>query len=254
MNSGDLSLSGKRIIVTRAGDQCEEIVANLKSKGATVLKLPMIKIIPAVLSTENEKRISEYYNYDVMIFTSANSVRNLFQRIVVRDQFNKVRIVAIGKKTSEALLKFGVKPDSIPGKSTSEELMKSLANFDWGRKRVLIPVGNLSNREITAVIESNGGIVDQIVVYETMLNDSFDYTMKEEVRSGQFDMVIFYSPSQVKNFVNIFGVEILKSKKIATIGPTTKNAVERFGLDVEIVPDNSTTEDLIASLVEHERI
>jgi len=67
-------------------------------------------------------------------------------------------------------------------------------------------------------------------------------------------LIVLYSPSQVKNFIKIFGADILKGKQIAVIGPTTKKAVEHYGLDVAIMPDNSTTEDLMATLLEHEKV
>ena len=106
----------------------------------------------------------------------------------------------------------------------------------------------MSNDEIAEFVESNGAVADRVVVYNTLPNDSIDEKIKSEIRNAEFDLIIFYSPSQVKSFINIFGVEILKDKQIAVIGPTTKKAVEHHGLHVTIVPENSTTENLVESL------
>ncbi len=249
MISGELPLSNKRIVVTRAAEQSDNIVSMLKAKGATVLLVPTIRIIPANLSSEDELRISSFYKYDVAVFPSANSVKNLFAKITIDKQSpTKPYIIAIGKKTGETIENFGFTPDFIPGKSSSEELVKSLAKFEWKGKSVLIPVGNLSNSDLADFMKTAGAIVYQVVVYKTEPNDSIDNEMKTQILSGQFDMIVFYSPSQVKNFAAIFGADILKGKQIATIGPTTKKSVEHYGFNVAVTPDNSTTEDLITSV------
>lgn len=255
MNHGDLPLLNKRIVVTRAEEQSENIASMLGKAGATVLLVPTIRIVPERLSSEDESHVLSFYDYDAVIFPSANSVKNLFSNFTVeKHSTTKPYIIAIGKKTAEAIAEFGLAADFIPGKFTSEKLMESLAGFDWRAKRVLIPVGDLSNDELADFVESNGAVADQVVVYRTLPNDSIDDAIKSEIRSGQFDMIIFYSPSQVKNFISIFGTNILKAKQIATIGPTTKKSVEHYGLNVSIVPDKSTTEDLFAFLLEHEKI
>lgn len=250
-----MQLLNKRIVVTRAEEQSENITSMLRKIGANVLLVPTIKIVPSDMLSEDELCIASFYEYDVVIFSSANSVKIIFPKIIISENSSpKPYIVAVGKKTAEAITGFGFVADLVPGKFTSEEMMKSLANFEWRDKKVLIPVGNLSNDELVNFVKSKGAVADQVVVYETLLNDSIDDAIKAEVLSGRFDIIIFYSPSQVRNFISIFGAGILKGKQIAVIGPTTKKAVEHYGLDVAIVPDNSTTEDLIARLVEHEEI
>jgi uroporphyrinogen-III synthase len=250
-----LRLLNKRIVVTRAEEQSENIVSMLRKVGAIVLLVPTIRTVPANLSSEDELRISSFYKYAIVIFSSTNCVKNFFSKIIIREDLpSKPFIIAVGKKTAEVIAEFGFSADFIPGKFTSEEMMKSLSDFEWKEKRVLIPVGNLSNDELVDLVKSKGAVADKVVVYETVLNDSIDDAVKTEIRLGQFDMIVFYSPSQVKNFVSIFGADILKEKQIAVIGPTTKKTVEHYGLYVDIIPDNSTTEDLIASLLEHEKI
>jgi uroporphyrinogen-III synthase len=255
MKNVDLPLLNKRVVVTRAEGQSENISLLLKKAGATVIPVPTIRIVPTNLSPEDESHVHSFYEYNAVIFSSANSVRNLLPKISTDEhRTTKPYIVAIGEKTAEAISEFGIAVDFVPGKSTSEELMNSLAGFDWNTKKVLIPVGNLSNNELADFVRSKGGVVDQVIVYETLPNDSIPDPIKSEIQNKKFDIIIFYSPSQVRNFNDIFGVEVLKEKQIAVIGPTTKKAVEHYNLDVAIIPDNSTTEDLITTLLEHEKI
>ena len=247
-----LPLLNKRIVVTRSEEQSGNIAAMLSEAGAAVLLVPTIKIVAAELSAEDRSVVSSYGEYDVVIFPSVNSVRNLFKRIVIgKNAHEKPYIVAIGKKTAEAIGEYGIAADFVPGKFNSTELIRALSRFQWNGKKVLIPVGNLSSSEIPDFVRSNGAMVDRVVVYETVPNDSIDESIKQEIVSQRFDTIIFYSPSQVKNFIDIFGPHILKGKQIAVIGPTTKRSVERHGLRVSIIPENSTSEDLMNSLLQH---
>ena len=79
--SNELPLFGKRIVVTRAEEQSENVVLLLRKAGASVIMAPTIKIVPAELSSEDERRTFSFYEYDVVIFPSMNSVRNFFVKI-----------------------------------------------------------------------------------------------------------------------------------------------------------------------------
>jgi uroporphyrinogen-III synthase len=249
-----LPLSGKRIVVTRAEEQSGAITSGLEKLGANVIGLPTIKIEPANLSPDDVRKVSSAGNYDAVVFTSVNAVRHLLSHVSFKKEAaGRPYVVAIGKTTAELLNESGIKPDMVPEKYTSTDMLKSLAGLDWKGKKVLIPKGNLAGSDVALSIRADEGEVDEIVVYNTLPNDSLDEKLKSRISSGEFDAVVFFSPSQAKNFLAIFGASVLKRKEIAVIGPTTKKAAENAGLYVDVVPVNSTTESLIASMVEHEK-
>lgn len=248
----EMPFSGKRIVVTRAEEQTGFISSELRRLGADVLGVPTIRIQPAELSSEDAAKISAFGKYDVAIFTSTNAVRHVKSRCdFKKNSDGKPYVVAIGRRTAELLTESGIVPDLVPDKFNSTDLMKSLGEFDWTDKRVLVPKGNLAGSEVGDSIGTHGGTVEEVVVYNTIPNDNIDPELKKQVVSGGFDAVVFFSPSQIKNFLKVFGASVLKGKEIAVIGPTTKKAAEGSGLKVDVVPENSTTESLIASMVEH---
>lgn len=252
--TGDLPLSHKRVVVTRAEEQSDQVTSMLEKLGAEVLAIPTIEVEAAELSDGDLSLLNGFNDYDFVIFSSVNAVRNFFY-FFRRDTNVRHRptIIAIGNKTMSTLQEFGCTADFVPPKFNAKELLHSLKDVELNGKKVLIPKGNLSSGEIGEFVRSKGGIADEVVVYKTLPNNFIDDHMKTEVSSGRFDTIIFYSPSQVKNFLNVFRTEILKGKQIAVIGPTTKKAAEESGIAVDIVPENSTTEDLIECLVEHEK-
>ncbi|MCL5267559.1 MAG: uroporphyrinogen-III synthase [Bacteroidetes bacterium] len=243
----------KRIVVTRTEEQSASLASEMTRLGAIVMVVPVIKIEPATLSGGDRSVLNGFHDYDFAVFTSVNAVINFF-RVFNPDTTVRRRpaIIAVGSKTESAIQEFGFTPDFVPEKFNSKELLKSMGTLNLKGRRVLIPKGNLSGSEIAEFVRTNGGFPDEIVVYRTVPNESIDERLKKEISSGQFDTAVFFSPSQVKNFLNIFGVSVLKGKQIAAIGPTTKKAAEQLGLTVDVVPENSTTEELIVSLLEHE--
>ena len=249
-----LPLSGKRIVVTRAEEQSGSITSGLEKLGANVIGLPTIRIEPASFSPEDLRKVSAIGNYDVVIFTSVNAVQYLHSHVILRkDAAGRPFVVAIGRRTAELLSESGIKPDLIPEKYTSTDLLKSLSGLDWKGKMVLIPKGNLAGSEVAVSIRAQEGEVDEVVVYNTLPNDSLDEELKSLISSRGFDAIVFFSPSQIKNFLAVFGASVLEGKEIAVIGPTTKKAAENAGLKADVVPVNSTIESLIASMVEYEK-
>lgn len=245
----------RRIVVTRTEEQSASVASGLEELGAEVLIVPTIRIVPAEVSEADRAVLNRFHEYDYAFFTSVNAVTNFF-RIFSPDSSRRHRpvIVAIGSKTRSTIQEFGFNADIVPEKFHAGELLNSLASVDLRGKRALVPKGNLSNSEIADFVRANGGSVDEVVVYMTMPNDSLDESVKREIRSGRFDTIVFFSPSQVKNFLSVFGKSVLGGKQIAAIGPTTKKAAERQGLVVDVVPENSTIEELITSLLDHEEI
>ena len=68
---------------------------------------------------------------------------------------------------------------------------------------------------------------------------------------NKIDIATFFSPSSVRNFLEILGVETVQHALIAVIGPTTAEAVKEAGLEVNIVAKQQTAESLVHGIVEH---
>jgi uroporphyrinogen III methyltransferase/synthase len=71
------------------------------------------------------------------------------------------------------------------------------------------------------------------------------------LKDGKIDIITFFSPSSICNFVEMFGVEILLSVFIAVIGPTTATSAKDVGLKVSIVAQQQTAESLVEGIVEY---
>src|SRR5512140_1049589 len=103
------ALRGKTILITRPREQAEEFSSFLQDRGATVVFVPAIQIVPPGSWEQFDAALESAEQYDGFIFTSANAVRGFFQRL---DDLGKNSIgtllvkkpcYAVGGRTGDAL-------------------------------------------------------------------------------------------------------------------------------------------------------
>ena len=97
-------------------------------------------------------------------------------------------------------------------------------------EKYLVPMSDVHNDSVAKLLDSKKLNHQECVMYRTVSND---FT-PEEVKSFDYDMLIFFSPSGIesltKNFPNFKQGEIA----IATFGPTTAQAAKDAGLRLDI--------------------
>ena len=97
-------------------------------------------------------------------------------------------------------------------------------------EKYLVPMSDVHNDKLTVLLDSKKLQHHECVMYKTVSND---FT-PEEVKTFDYDMLIFFSPSGIesliKNFPNFKQGEIA----IATFGPTTAKAAKEAGLRLDI--------------------
>ena len=76
-----LPLFGKRVVVTRAKGQAEDLSGRLRALGAEVIEIPTIDIRAAADYGPLDRAIENLAGYDWLIFTSINGVRFFVERL-----------------------------------------------------------------------------------------------------------------------------------------------------------------------------
>jgi uroporphyrinogen III methyltransferase/synthase len=74
--------------------------------------------------------------------------------------------------------------------------------------------------------------------------------VREAIKSGGFDAVLFTSSSTVRNLVGIAG-KPHPSTVIACIGPATAKTAEENGLQVDVLAESPSVDALSAALAEY---
>lgn len=110
-------IGGKIIGIARAEVQNPELIDSLSSKGATVIEAPAYSLLPS------GNCINDILDdAGAVIFTSAKSFGSSG---FIQDKTRKVKVIAIGKKTADAMRMRGIIPD-IVGNGTLESCLEIL--------------------------------------------------------------------------------------------------------------------------------
>jgi len=249
-------LFGKRILVTRSRTQASSISKLLIERGAQPIELPTIEIRPVPDPSAIDQAIDNLPGFDWVVFTSANGVESFWERLVTvgKDarQFGSTRIGAIGPATAHVLEEHGIYPDFMPDEYTSEAIIAGLAQRDVSGCRILLPRADIAPQYLTDGLVSLGAEPVEVTAYQTKPPADLANKVKNTLKKGQIDVVTFASSSTVTNLINALGDdrELLRSMKIACIGPVTAATAREAGLKVDIMAQEQTIPGLVAAIEE----
>ncbi|GLI36275.1 uroporphyrinogen-III C-methyltransferase [Desulforhabdus amnigena] len=249
-------LFGRRIVVTRAREQASDFKSILSKLGAHCIEFPTIEIQPPFSWEPLDNAISRLSTYDWAIFTSVNGVKFFMERLWAAGhdvrELKGVRLATIGPKTSEALEKFGLRPDLVPTEYRAESVLEGLAGEDLAGKRFLMPRALVARDILPRTLCEKGAQVDVVPAYQTVLPEHRSEEILDRLRRSEIHCVTFTSSSTVANFFSLFQREeilpLLRKTAVACIGPITAQTAEEHGLATDIMPSEYTIEGLVQSI------
>jgi uroporphyrinogen III methyltransferase/synthase len=254
---GQTPLLGKTILVTREREQAVEFIKLLEQLGAAVIVFPTIQIVAPKSWQACDKAIDNIEAYDAIILTSANGVEKFFSRMQhVRSPALQLAaektIYAVGEKTRHAAEKYNVPMAMMPDVYDSKHLAIALSRSDVAGKRFLFPKGNLAGDAVTFALQEHNAIVDEVIVYETILPSRADAeTIEQKLGEKGIDVITFFSPSSIANFLAMIPMELMNDRIVAVIGSTTAASAKNLSLPVHIVAEHATSANLVASIVRY---
>jgi uroporphyrinogen III methyltransferase/synthase len=254
-------LFGWRVLVPRTKDQAGELSAQLRLFGAVPVEVPTISVEPPRTPQQMERAIEgiESGRYQWIAFTSVNAVRSIRERFEQRGldarHLAGLKIAAIGQATAEALQDFGVRADLVPpaDAQSSVGLLEVWPDRDPELDpigRVFLPRADIATEKLVAGLQDLGWEVDDITAYRTVRAAPPAAHIREAIKTGGFDAVVFTSSSTVRNLVGIAG-KPHATTVIAAIGPETAATAAEHGLKVAVQPAQAKIEALAAALAEH---
>ena len=252
----ELPLFGRRIMVTRSRAQASGLSARLAELGAYPVEIPTIEIRPLEDFAELDSYLRRLSEFDWIAFTSANAVSSVCDRLMETGMdmraFHPVKVAAVGRATSSALLKRGVRADLLPDRATSDGLASALAKSGVRGKRILLPRSAIATSEFPGSLRSGGAIVSEVDAYRTATPDGAMDALREAICRG-VDAITFTSSSTVTNLLRLLDndVSALSGVAVACIGPVTAATASDCGLKVDIVSKVAATDSLADALVEH---
>jgi uroporphyrinogen III methyltransferase/synthase len=249
-------LFGQRILITR---QCTDEYRLLEDLGAELFEFPTVEIVPPDSYDELDKAINNISAYHWLVFTSTNGFTYFLDRFTalgydIRD-LKGIHICAIGPKTAETVQSFALKVDLIPEAFHAEGLCKAFQG-DKDRLdgvRILLPRAAHAREIFPETVRSLGGMIDTPTAYQAVKSEKHGKRLKRFLKEGRITIASFTSALTFVNFMDLMGNdahEVLNGVQIAAIGPITARAIKKAGLEVSIMPEKATVEDMVIAIVQ----
>tara|TARA_Y100001970_G_C14183873_1_gene831387 strand:- start:317 stop:1132 length:816 start_codon:yes stop_codon:yes gene_type:complete len=252
-------LAGLRFLVTRRDNKESSLTKILKSKGASVIVVPMVKIESPASWDLFDNTLYKVDKIDWAVFTSINGVEQCIKRINKLNQlpskiFSKIKIACVGQSTAKILVKNGIFPDVVPKKFQTEGLISELKKNELkGKTFWLIQAESPRKFLINELTKQNSNIIFTPVYKSIPILKNYEFLI-DLLKKSKLDWVLFGSPSAVKNFKNIlpkdFWFTLPNIPKIGCIGQITAEAVRGFGWDVNAKPNVQDFENLVEKICE----
>jgi uroporphyrinogen III methyltransferase / synthase len=252
-------LFGWRVLVPRTKEQAESLSVRLRSYGAVPEEVPTISVEPPRTPQQMERAVKGLVTgrFEWVVFTSTNAVRAVRERFeqygLDARAFAGLKVAAVGEQTARALVDFGVKPDLMPsGQQSSEGLLEVWPPYDPDLdpiNRVLLPRADIATETLVAGLTALGWECEDVTAYRTVRAAPPPAPIREAIKGGGFDAVLFTSSSTVRNLIGIAG-KPHNVTVIAVIGPQTAKTAEEYGLRVDVMADKPSAHTLAEALAE----
>lgn len=193
-------------------------------------------------------------SFDTVILLTGVGTRQLRRLLATRypegafaDALRRVTVVARGPKPLAALREMGLTAGIVaPEPNTWRELLAATAGH--GGRRIAVQEYGRSNPQLLAALAERGAEVTAVRVYQYDLPENIG-PLQEAARrlaGGEFQVALFTTAVQIEHVVRVaadLGIETamlegLRKCLVGSIGPTTTEALEEFGIHPDLEPSH----------------
>lgn len=253
-------LFGWRVLVPRTKDRHPEMISALKHAGAIPTEVATISVEPPRTPAQMERAVTGLVSgrYHWVAFTSANAVRAVKEKFdeygLDSRAFAGLKVAAVGAETSAMLRGLGIVPDlEPPGEPSTAALLEAWPERDDDLDpidRVFLPRADIATDTLAAGLAEKGWEVDAVTAYRTVRAAPPEAEIRDAIKGGGFDAVLFTSSATVRNLVGIAG-KPHPTTVIACIGAATAKTAEDAGLRVDVLAGQPAPLALATALSDH---
>jgi len=250
-----MSFDGLRVVAFESR-RASEMAELIRRQGGEPFVAPSMRERPIENNPEAFAFAEQLFRgeFDMVIFLTGVGARALDKALASRypagafaEALRKITVVARGPKPVAALREMQVPVAiSAPEPNTWRELLA--ATSGRSERRIAVQEYGKSNAELLEGLRARGAEVTPVRVYQWALPEDTG-PLREAVRriaEGQADVALFTTSIQVDHLFQIAQEEnrgdalraALGGMAIASIGPTTSEALEDYELHPDIVPSH----------------
>jgi len=255
-----LPLAGRSIAIPESR-QLDLFANMLESRGAAVLRCPLINILDAPDPAPIEKWLREFSegSCNDLILLTGEGLRRLLgvaERAGgdLQDSFIKrladVRTITRGPKPARALRDLGLRADLPASAPTTDGIIASLRAEDLHNRSVGVQLyGSDPNQKLIDFLNEAGATPKPVApyVYADQTEDGQVVELIEQLASGQVDAIAFTSSPQVRRIFSVAKKREMEDPlraalakiTVAAVGPIVAESLNKQDVAVNLMPDSS---------------
>ncbi len=246
------------VVVTRPTRQAGTLERRLKAEGARVIRFPVLDIVPPESEIRLRETLARISGFSVVIFVSANAVEFGVPYLAsIGGLPSGVTVAAVGKATSAALRKFGLRVDLLPSSRYDSEGLLALPALQpeaIGHKHVLIFRGEGGREHLAETLRARGATVEYAQVYRRVRPSTPAARLLDPLARGEANVIIVTSGEGLRNLVEMAGddgLDLLLRTPLVVVSERLADLARNTGFRIKpIVAPRASDEDLVATLVQ----
>lgn len=248
-------LFGRRILVTRAETQAEELAHPLRELGADVLCQPAIRIGPPRDVGPLDQVLQRLTDFHWIVFSSANGVQRFFDRLWRQGRdlraLGGAKLAVIGPATAAALERLRLRPDAMPEEFRAEALAQHLAPRVRGERVLLVRASR--GREVLAeeLVRAGAG-VEQVTAYQSEDIAFPSPEIAAAMEQGAITWTTVTSSAIARSLVRLFG-ESLRKTELVSISPITSATLAELGYSASAEATEYTMPGVLQAILHAEQ-
>ena len=250
-----MSFDGMRVVAFESR-RSAEMAELIRKQGGDPLVAPSLREAPLEANAEAFRFAERLFagEFDMMILLTGVGTRALNRLLATRypesafaEALRTLTVVARGPKPVAALREMGLTPAIVaPEPNTSREVLQATGGRTG--KRIAVQEYGRSPTELLQGLRARGAEVTPVRVYQYALPEDCE-PLREAARrlaAGGFDAALFTTAVQIEHLVRVaeeLGIAEaalagLRRAWIGSIGPTTTEALEEFGIRPNLEPSH----------------
>jgi uroporphyrinogen-III synthase len=233
-------LTGRSIAITRAEHQAGEARRLLQALGAEVVDIPALVIGPPDDWRPLDEALSELESFHWIVFSSANGVEAIQQRLARRGMSlarrpGASRIAAVGRRTAALLEEMGAPADFVPPAFVADSLIETFPVSGWGLKLLLPRVQSGGRTVLAEAFGEAGARVVEVAAYESRCPEGLPSPAIQALQQGGLAAITFSSGKTVQHLAMMlergFGSgwrSLLEAPRLVSIGPQTSHSCRHW--------------------------
>ena len=243
------------VLVTRPENQAGHFIELINSNNGTAINLPTIDIAASPLTDEQEKKLRNLSDINIVIFVSINAVNYALTALnSLKLTFPENLIVAaVGPSTASALQENDIQVDIVPDSDfSSEGLLATPELEEIAGEKILIFKGQYGRELLSAELVDRYADVDSIECYQRVIPDVDTKPIIKLLKAGSIDAVTATSGSSINNLFEMFGSDgqLLTSVPFVVASRRIAEVCDDFDIEKTAIADNAGDKAMLEALSE----